>query len=96
MIIDDRVHEIHNVIVHRFRMGDVEDPDLYAAEPLWKWQNSEQGTWIMDHAVDQPEWHRLQDINSMGWQYVIRAKLTGKDYTFWVLKWGSNQYGRML
>ncbi len=38
MLIDDRVHQIHNVVVHLFRMGDVEDPDLYAAEPLIKWQ----------------------------------------------------------
>ena len=24
------VEEIHKIVVHRFRMGDVEDPDLYA------------------------------------------------------------------
>ena len=34
MIVDDRVVTIHDVTVHRFTMSDLEDPDLYAAEPL--------------------------------------------------------------
>ena len=37
------VKEIHKLVVHRFRLGDVEDPDLYAAEPLYKWQESDSG-----------------------------------------------------
>jgi hypothetical protein len=88
--------EIKTVIVHSFRMGDVEDPDLIAAQPLYDWQTSEEGTWVMDHAVDQPEWHRLQNLSIMGWNYVIKAKLTAKDYTFWALKWGSNKPQTML
>lgn len=87
-LIDGIVVEIKNVVVHSFTMGDVEDPDLMAAEPLWQWQESEQGQWVMKHAVDQPEWHRMQDLNVMGWRYAVKAKLTAKDYTFWILKWG--------
>jgi hypothetical protein len=47
-----------DVKVHEFNMGDVEDPDLYAAQPLYEWQQSEQGKWIMEHAVEPPFWHR--------------------------------------
>lgn len=87
MIINDKVHQIHEVIVHRFTLGDVEDPDLYAAEPIIKWQNSEQGVWVMEHAVESPVWHRMIDYKSFGFIYVIRAKLKDVDYTFYQLKW---------
>lgn len=86
-IIDDNYVEIKTVVVHEFRMGDVDDPDLYAAEPLWQWQNSEVGAWVMKHAVETPEWHRQIDSNSFGWQYRIVAKLKAKDYTYWSIKW---------
>jgi len=87
MIIEDRAYRIHEVTVHRFTMGDVEDPDLYAAEPIIKWQNSEQGAWVMEHAIESPIWHRMVDHASFGYTYVIRAKLKDVDYTFYQLKW---------
>lgn len=87
--IDDRIHQIHKVVVHRFRVGDVEDPDLYAAQPLWEWQQSEMGKWVMDKSVDTPEWHRqASSFLLWGFEYCVTAKLKGVDYTFWQLKWG--------
>lgn len=86
--IDLQIKSISDVIVHNFSMGDVEDPDIYAAEPLYKWQNSEEGKWIMEHAIEEPVWHKMADPITMGWRYTITAKLTDKDYTFWILKWG--------
>ena len=85
----DKVHKIHTVLVHEFTMGDVEDPDLYAAQPLWEWQESEMGAWVMERAVEVPEWHR--NINYIGYhfEYIVVAKLKDIDYTFWTLKWGS-------
>jgi len=90
MIIDDRVHQIHKVVVHRFQMGDVEDPDLYAAQPLWDWQQSEMGAWVMKHAVETPEWHRMHDYISYYHRYAVVARLKGVDYTFWTLKCGND------
>lgn len=89
MVFGDRAYKIHKVIVHRFTMSDVEDPDLYAGQPLWEWQESEMGKWVMAKAVDTPEWHRQTDFVSYGYQYIITAKLKDIDYTFWTLKWGS-------
>ena len=77
------------MVVHRFKMGDVDDPDLYAAQPLWEWQQSEMGQWVMNHAVDQPEWRRHMNVSLYGYEYIVVAKLTARDYTFWVLKWGN-------
>ena len=85
-IIEDQLHKIHTVVVHSFRMGDVEDPELYAAEPLLEWQESEQGRWIMERAVDTPEWHR-QPYEYYGYEFAITAKLKEQDYTHWLIKW---------
>jgi len=76
------------VTVHSFPMGDVEDPDLWAADPIWKWQKTEMGEWVMANAVQTPSWHRQADPSSFGWRYSIRAELSPKDYTFWWVRWG--------
>lgn len=89
MVFGDKAYRIHKVVVHRFRMGDVEDLDLYAAEPLLDWQHSEMGEWVMERAVDTPEWHRMTDPTTFGWSYAIVAKLKEDDYTWWTLKWGN-------
>ena len=81
--------EVKEAIVHIFNLADVEDPDLYAAEPIMNWQNSESGKWVMEHAVEAPMWHRMVDVSSYGYKYKITARLKAKDYTFWTLKWGN-------
>ena len=89
MVIDGFAHRIHKTVVHQFLMGDVEDPDLYAAEPLIEWQHSEMGKFVMSKAVETPEWHRMADVVTYGYKFAIVAKLKERDYTFWVLKWGN-------
>jgi len=89
MVIDSKAYRIHKVVVHKFTMGDVDDPDLYAAQPLYDWQSSEMGAWVMARAVDTPEWHRQPDMLQYGYQYAIVAKLKDVDYTWWMLKWGN-------
>ena len=87
-LIGDRVVEVETLTVHRFLISDVEDPILYAGEPLMKWQNSECGKWVMDHAVETPSWHQHLDHNTYGHVFVIRARLKAKDATYFRLKWG--------
>lgn len=82
------VEEIHKVVVHRFKMSDVEDPDLYAAEPMFQWEKSEQGQFIMTNAIEQPEWHRHLDQNIYGYQYAIVAELEKKKLSEYLLRWG--------
>ena len=74
----DIVEEIHKVVVHRFSLSDVEDPDLYAAEPIWKWQQTEAGKFVMEHAVEQPVFHKQIDHMTYGYQYAITAELEKK------------------
>ena len=84
------VEEIHKVVVHRFRLGDVEDPDLYAAEPIYKWEKSEPGEFVMKHAIGQPEWHRHLDHMMYGYQYAIVAELEMKKLSEFYLRWGND------
>jgi hypothetical protein len=80
------VEEIHEVVVHRFRLGDVEDPDLYAAQPLWEWQKSEAGQFVMKNAVETPEWRRQADNANWGYQYIIVAELEKKKLSEFYLR----------
>ncbi len=88
VIVGDRVEEVKTVVVHEFSMGDVEDPDLYAAQPLSDWERSEKGQWVMKNACDTPTWYRLSNPATFGYQYQIRAKLMGPSLTEWLLKYG--------
>jgi hypothetical protein len=74
-------------VVHTIRMGDVEDPDLFVADPIWQWQQTEQGKWIMENSNPTPSWHRNVDYTTYGHVYQIRAYLTHKQLTFWKLKY---------
>jgi hypothetical protein len=85
---NNTVEEIHITVVHTFMMGDVEDPDLYAGEPLWKWQESEAGKFVMEHAKEQPIWQRQHSHLTYGWEYAIIAKLEKKKLSEFYLRFG--------
>jgi hypothetical protein len=85
-IVNDRVVRFSDICVHEFMMGDVEDPDLYAAQPIWEWQESAAGQFIMEHAVEAPYWIRQVDHSSYGHQYKIMARLSEPNQTFFRLK----------
>jgi hypothetical protein len=82
------IEKSRTVTVHSFAMGDVEDPDLYAAQPLYDWEHSEQGEWVMNNAVETPSWHRMPDPYGYGYRYEVRAKLQGARLTEWLLRHG--------
>ena len=86
-LINGQAVKFSDVLVHKFSMGDVEDPDLYAAGPIYEWQESEAGRWVLEHAVEKPFWHRVVDPMSFGWTYYIIARLKEQDQTYWTLKW---------
>jgi hypothetical protein len=88
MIKDDTVAETKKIIVHSFAMGDVDDPDLYAAEPLYQWQQTDAGQWVMENASDTPEWHRQVDIANFGHRYVVTAIFETKKLTEYYLRFG--------
>jgi hypothetical protein len=85
---DNVVKEIHKIIVHRFNISDYEDPDLHAAAPLWEWQQSDAGKFIMQHALDKPECHKHIDPMSLSYRYIVVAELEKKKLSEFYLRFG--------
>jgi hypothetical protein len=83
------IEEIHKIVVHTFKVGDAEDPDIYAAQPLWEWEKSDKGQWVMEHAIEPPVWSRDLDWDTYGYRYAITVELSGPRATEYYLKWGT-------
>ena len=75
-----------DVCVHEFSVGDVEDPEIYAGEPLWNWQQSEAGKWVMENATETPYWISSIDQLSWGHKFKIIARLSEQNQTYFNLK----------
>jgi hypothetical protein len=82
----ERVEEIREIVVHTFDVNDTDDPDIHAAQFLYEWETSDNGKWIMKHAVETPSWHKINDMASFGYKYQIRAKLMGPALTELLLR----------
>jgi hypothetical protein len=86
-IIDGVATKYSDIIVHEFLLVDSEDPDLYAASPIWEWQKSEVGRWVMEHAVEKPYWTKRVDMATYGYKCSIVARLSEADQVFYRLKY---------
>jgi len=90
-IIDGKPVRFRDVCVHEIRMGDVEDPDLWVASPIYDWQQTEPGKFVMEHAVEKPYWISGVDYTSYGTVYKIMARLSEQNETFWRLLCSNNK-----
>jgi len=82
-VYDDEVYERRTV--HRFTMSDVEDPELYVAQPIYEWQQTEHGKWVMKHGKD-PQYHMNMDPITYGYQIIITTHITPKRWTEYCLR----------
>lgn len=89
IVINGIAERVHTVRVHEFSIAALEDPIIEAAPKLLEWEHSEQGQWIMAHSLETPIWHKNEDLMHYLVKFAITAKLRGRDYTFWTMKWGS-------
>lgn len=75
------------ITFHTFAMGDVQDPDVYAAMPILKWQHSAQGQWVMQHAHDIT-YTTAVGPHSFGYQVSIHGTLDDPVHvTEYFLRW---------
>lgn len=88
--VDDNhnVTEIHKVVVHQFYMNEVDDPDIHAAQPIWEWQQSDAGKFVMENAIGTPVFHKKVDPNTISWKFAIIAELEQKKLSEFYLRWG--------
>lgn len=87
-LVNGKPVRFRDICVHKIMLGDVDDPELYVAQPIWEWQQTECGQFIMEHAAETPYFVRSLDYNTWGHQYKIMARLSEQNEVFWRLKWG--------
>jgi hypothetical protein len=75
------------ILVHSFLLGDVDDPEIYAAEPILEFERSEKGQWLTKHSYQQMTYDVLTDYQTYGYRVVLHAWLNEQDLTYYTLKW---------
>lgn len=82
------MNQVVENIVHTFTMSDVDDVEVYVAEPLYNWTCTDAGKFVMEHAIEQP-YYRIGPSELMGYGYSVDivAKLHSKDFLFYKLKY---------
>jgi hypothetical protein len=76
------------IVVHKIPMGDVEDPEIYAAEPIIAFEKTAKGQWLHKHSCEQMTFNIYPNPETYGWVVVITAWLEEQDLTYYKLKWG--------
>ena len=85
-VIDGKHVVDSEIVVHRFIVEWSDDPIIMAGEPLYKWEQSDAGKWVMEHAVEKPRWERFQDWRGFSQQFAVIARLTDQDQTYFRLR----------
>jgi hypothetical protein len=68
-------------------MPDCEDPEVMLAEPVWRWQQTDHGRWVMENAHDLT-YHQQIDAQHWGYDVVIRGVLSDpRKITEYFLRW---------
>jgi hypothetical protein len=76
------------ICVHTFRLGDTADPLLWAAMPISRWEQTEEGAYVMEHALEQPYFSISVDpVGYGGHLGHIYARLGEEDLTYYLLKY---------
>lgn len=77
-----------NKVLHTFKMGDVDDVEIYAAQPIYEWQQTEAGKWCMENATNL---HYLTGFDPTGYGYKISitGDLKEHDCTYFMLKYNN-------
>jgi hypothetical protein len=78
---------VQKITFHTFGMGDVEDPELYAAQPLYEWQQTDQGQWVMKNCSD-PQYIIRPDISTFGHKIIVHGEVEDQLATEYLLRWG--------
>ena len=72
-------------ILHEFVLGDVEDPEIYCADPIIKWQETDYGKWCMKVAEDIT-YNITPNPHIYGYKVTLIGNVSGKHATFLALK----------
>jgi len=86
-VVDGVATRFRDVKVYEFRMSDVDDIEIYSAAPIHEWSQTEAGKWVFENAVETPYWMRRADYINYGHHFVIMARMSEQNETFFKLKY---------
>ena len=76
----------HKTIIHRFQIGDVEDPVIMISFVLHDWLKSDKGNWCEQHAFDLSYSYQINH-EYMGYEVIVWGYLEDKSITEFYLRW---------
>lgn len=76
---------MQKITFHSFTIGDVEDVEVYAAQPIYEWQQTAAGQWVTAHCEDLT-WLTQPDPMYWGYRVIIRGSLTDYEATEYFLR----------
>lgn len=85
-IVDGVPIEESDVEVHRFFIGDTDEPTIVAGFELSKWEATEAAEWVRTHCIGELYWVSGPSTDYYHVCYSVMARLTRKDQTFFKLK----------
>ena len=71
-------------------MGDVDDVEIYAAQPIYEWLQTDAGKWVNERCEDL-SWHTIANPDTYGYTIMLRGSITDRDATEYYLRFG-NEY----
>ena len=85
-VVNDIAVEESDIEVHRFFVGDTDEPTIVAGKFLAEWQATEAAEWVRAHCIGELYWISGPSTDFYHVCYRIMARLTKKDQTFFKLK----------
>lgn len=76
------------ILFRELFISDSDDPEIYAAGPIMDWEKSDEGNWVMNHAIEPPNWRIVSDYATYQYKVQIYGKLTEQDEIIFRLKFG--------
>lgn len=77
----------NNICVHKFTLGDVEDPEIYSDTHIWDWLESDPAGKFCKNNSKQLTRKISQDDFGYGYQVEVFAEFGDKEMTFYGLKY---------
>lgn len=74
------------IVFHSFGIGDPEDPEIYAAQPLYEFMQTEKGQWIKNNC-DDPQYIIRSDKLTWGQRVIVYGEVEDILATEYCLRW---------
>lgn len=80
----NKIVEFRKVVVHKIKIAGFSSA-IEIADPLYKWQQTPVGKFVMEHAIDV-NWTDYLEFNSYSYVYYVVATLEAKRLTEYCLR----------